>query len=284
MNNDGLIDIVVGDRSGKVFFFSRNEDGTLHAEGAFEGIAVNFNSAPTVADWNGDGLLDILTGMQGIYPTYGWVNYHINNGTKENPSFTGGGGTILDENNGWIYHYRCQPQVFDLDEDGTQELIIGEADGNFYFHENIGTNAKPVITQGTSLGIQMDSDCRLSFTDWNEDGVTDIVAGDYGKNVHLFLGNGGTVYNKNVTSTKSLNKTITYNVTKNSITFNLQNGHIKLDKIELLNCKGQKISKFKLTENKYSKTLRFNNGLTKGIYFLKLKAHNLVINKRITIN
>lgn len=282
MNNDRLIDIVVGDRSGKVFFYSRNENGTLHSEGPFEGVQVNYNSSPAVTDWNGDGLLDVLVGSQGISPTYGVVYYYLNNGTPEQPVMSGGG-AILDETNNWIYHYRAQPQVFDLDSDGIKELIIGEADGNFYFHENIGTNSAPIIIQGTSLGIQLNMDCRLSITDWNEDGIWDIVAGDYGQNLFLFLGNNGGVDNlKSDHNTFAMNN-ISYKPTLNKIQFDIKNMNASEIELSLFTSNGKLISTVKMTGNITTNNISIERPSYHGIAFAKIKVDGQLFIKKISL-
>ena len=88
LNGDGTKDIVVGERYGPVWFFSRNEDGTLNNEGILPNVDMHHkNPAPCATDWNGDGLIDLLMGEESTNPEGAPVSVYINNGTKTNPSF-----------------------------------------------------------------------------------------------------------------------------------------------------------------------------------------------------
>ena len=49
-------------------------------------LEVDRHSAPTVADWNNDGLKDLVVGQFG----YGYIWLFLNQGTNLNPVFNGG--------------------------------------------------------------------------------------------------------------------------------------------------------------------------------------------------
>lgn len=285
MNDDGFKDLVVGDRSGNVFYFTRNESGELHAEGAFPDVWVNLNSGPAVGDWNDDGLLDMLVGCQGVYPSYGVITIFINKGTDTAPVFSSTG-VLLCNNNDWIYHYRAQPQIFDLDNDGIIELVVGETDGKIYFHDNIGTNAAPIIKQGVTTGVQVEGDSRVSVTDWNEDGVSDLVVGDYGKNVYLFLGDGATAAKPTEKQSTGFNQQIKLQQVKTTSSLSLEFESNTQQRIELKLYKsdGKCVQSISTSCKKGFNQVHIPvNTLCKGMYMLHFNSSTVNIYKKVAI-
>ncbi len=285
MNDDGIKDLVVGDRGGYVYYFTRNEDGELHAEGAFPDVWVNLNSGPAIGDWNADGLLDMLVGCQGVHPSYGVINVFINKGTKTAPIFSGTG-VILDNNNDWIYHYRAQPQIFDLDSDGTIELVVGETDGKIYYHENLGTNAAPIIPQGVPTGIQVGGDSRVSICDWNEDRVWDCVVGDYSKNVFLFLGDGPTS-NKPIGAINNMSNnqfTAQYLKQTSSLSIDFEIYLQQRIELKLYTSDGKCIQSISTSCSKGCNTVNMPvNTLCKGMYVLQLNSNTINTYQKVAL-
>lgn len=93
---------------------------------------------PTVVDWDGDGILDIISGN-----SQGFIQFFKNCGSNENPSFISpinlkAGGIEIHVQAGYKediqgplearWGYTC-PNVFDWDEDGRLDIIIGDARG-----------------------------------------------------------------------------------------------------------------------------------------------------------
>lgn len=286
-NGDGRLDILCGERGkapgAQVYYFSRNEDGTLHAEGTFPGIIVTWSSAPAVCDWNDDGKLDFILGQQGTFPDKGTMYIWINSGTSAEPKM-GGGHALLDDSNQWIDHFRCMPQVFDLDNDGEKEVIVGEADGKIYFHENIGTNTAPKIKQGTPIpGLQVEYDSKFSICDWNEDGHWDFVVGSAEKDLLLFLGNNGVVSSKSIPEVSNFKKAITYSIQKSKISIDFGGHDLDVKKIEMINSRGQIIYNGINSINSADKTFQLCKPSTTGIYFIKIITNIGTFNKKISI-
>lgn len=62
----------------------------------------------------------------------------------------------------------CAPQLFDLDDDGLQDLIIGEENGNLNYYRNTGTAANPDFSFITdSLGKVNVTNYQLSYTGYS---------------------------------------------------------------------------------------------------------------------
>ncbi len=89
---------------------------------------------------------------------------------------------MLEAGGSQIYHYRADPRIYDLDQDGLKDLLVGEYDGNVYFYKNVGTNAAPVFdasfdTLRTTGGFRVSatSSSRFHCVDWTGDGDVDII-------------------------------------------------------------------------------------------------------------
>jgi hypothetical protein len=194
-DNDSLIDLVSGDRSGYVNYFHRLPNGTLTTEPRVQAngseIYDPLNSAPNLVDWNEDGLLDLLLANSDQSPRR--IRLYLNSGTPEQYVFTNY--TELTAGSAPIELSRMNPHVVDLDGDGMKDLICGEDYGSIYYYENTGTNETPVLASGIKLEaegvpIQFPSgytDLKVWADDWNEDGTPDLVVGNYEDSVHLFI-------------------------------------------------------------------------------------------------
>lgn len=82
------------------------------------------------------------------------------------------------------------PQLFDLDDDGLSDLIIGEENGNLNYYQNTGTPAEPAFTFITdSLGKVNVTDYQFSYTGYsvpfffreNSDQTRLVVGSERGK-------------------------------------------------------------------------------------------------------
>ncbi|MCK5034358.1 MAG: T9SS type A sorting domain-containing protein [Candidatus Sabulitectum sp.] len=194
-NGDGFLDIIVGDRNGFVSYFERTGSGVddLTAQGHItaNGTAIDAgaNSAPVVVDWNNDGLLDLLIGNEAS--TQG-IRLYLNSGTVTNPVLTTW--SYIQSSGSNINRYRCCPQVYDMNGDGKKDLIMGENDAQIYYYENTGTDAAPVFSgyeaiQSNGSPLDLYYGTRLWVSDWNEDGIPDLLVSDFNGFVHVFMAN-----------------------------------------------------------------------------------------------
>jgi WD40 repeat protein len=182
--------LVAGDRSGFLTLFLETGTGltnTGHIQANGVDIDVSYNSNPDVVDWDEDGKKDIIIGEHDpVTPNTGTIRLYLNSGTNAAPVFNDY--NMLEAGGNQIYRYRADPRVFDLDQDGAKDLLVGEYDGRVYFYRNVGTNAAPVFnasydtlrTVGSSA-VTSGSSSRFHCVDWTGDGDFDIViSGDQG--------------------------------------------------------------------------------------------------------
>lgn len=283
MNGDGIKDLVLGDRDGFVYLYTRNDNGDLRFEKKLQSngkdIQVQNNSSPDVADWNNDGLLDLIVGCEGVVPI-GYVYVYLNIGTKTDPKF-GAQTMLMDATNNWMYHFRAMPAVYDINRDGKLDLVVGDASAKFTYYENTGSKEKPALTKrgflqmnGQDLKFEIDS--RLTFTDWDENGVYDIVIGDHSKNVFLVMSDGPT---KVIPQSKELflPGIIQY---KNELRLSSLVGS-SLQEVRITSLQGKTIiSKRFSYKKRYSLQL---SGLTTGIYLLTVNDGNKSFTRRLTV-
>jgi hypothetical protein len=180
INGDGILDL----------FTPEYSPGTLHW---FEGASTGFKArkdmpeegdpqdmnrwanATTFVDWNGDKLQDLLVGsvMGGVY-----VN--LNKGTKTAPLFGKRVPVLLVDGKQVRVSGKSAPVAVDWDGDGVLDLLVGGEEGKIFFFKGnasrrfeagvaLEANGKPIL-----LGYRT----KICVTDWNRDGLLDIVVGD----------------------------------------------------------------------------------------------------------
>jgi hypothetical protein len=147
-NNDGLLDLLVGSVNGNIRLYLNvgapgnpvlAEATLLNAAGV--PLYVGTRSSPAVADFDGDGVLDLISG-----DSVGWLHYYHNISTATHPQlaasvylYAGG----LQINLWWT----TRPTVVDWNLDGRMDLVVGDSEGLLKRYIQVDTiRPQPTIT------------------------------------------------------------------------------------------------------------------------------------------
>jgi len=116
----------------------------------------------SVADFNQDGLLDLVVGDE-----YGVVRYYQNAGSKADPVFFPP--VVVAETGS-----RGMVDAVDWNQDGLMDILVGIASSPVRLFLNIGKSAQPVFGPGIDLQLPPIIEPRAIAVDLNQDGDLDL--------------------------------------------------------------------------------------------------------------
>lgn len=166
-------------------------DGSNRCRPAGASTTGMIHSRVTVADWNSDGLADMLIGG-----SKGQVLFYPNRGTRTEPRF-GYAELVMADGKPLDVGWGSAPLAVDWDGDGLLDLLCGcERNRILYFH-NVGRSGAPRLVNRGFLTIDGDPISLpirpvpkssegiythdyypvLDAVDWNGDGHRDLLAG-----------------------------------------------------------------------------------------------------------
>ena len=162
-------------------------------------IDLGTSAFPTFFDYNNDSLLDLVIGNYGYHnanndPISSLALFE-NIGTKDVPKYElidrdwqGISGINLNTNLN-IPALNISPTFGDLDADGDQDMILGDADGKLHYFSNQGGNF--TITAPNYNNIDIGYYSQPQLVDVDRDGLLDIIIGEQDGTVN-YCPNSGT--------------------------------------------------------------------------------------------
>jgi hypothetical protein len=194
-DDDGDLDLLAGGYiTGLIFFYEntgRSADqtprlvlrGPIEADG--DGKLLNVGhwcAAPCVADFDGDGDLDLMSGNYPMYLQPGeeslheddFLQYFENVGTRQQPRFES---RPFPGEGPWPHSRLATPRTVDFDNDGDLDLVVSSS-RNIYMFTNEGSKTEPKFMTHTkhlpsSWGLASIS--ANQFRDWDGDGRLDLI-------------------------------------------------------------------------------------------------------------
>ena len=157
----------------------------LEADG--KPINVYGNPMPNMADFDGDGDLDLICGefLDGF-------TYFENRGTLTKPVYRSRGYLEHAGEKISMHVQMITPTAIDWDNDGDVDLIVGDEDGRVALVENLGAEkgvpkfSKPQYFSQFARDLKFGALVTPVAVDWDSDGDEDLVCGNTSGNIAWF--------------------------------------------------------------------------------------------------
>lgn len=187
LNGDAKPDLLVGNFDGRIrTFLNTTTDGVISFQQAAAGLDpfdAGQNSAPCLADVDGDGVRDLLVGASD-----GLVILLRNTGGNAGPEFVRDTSFHLPD-----VGSDAIPSVGDIDGDGAMELLVGNSEGTLHLFRR--TSTAPLTFTAVSDSFQhiaIHTQAAPCIADIDVDGDNDLLLGN-GKGGLFFYRNSGVV-------------------------------------------------------------------------------------------
>jgi len=164
-----------------------------------EMLFFNGGSHPVFADINGDGLQDMVVGTNGILQKGGSKKYRmillLNNGTETAPSYVVEDEDYLSFSQYGEFTGRFAPAFGDIDDDGDEDLMVGDARGLLYLAINNAGKDKPMTFEPPVYlyaDISAGQNAKPQIIDLDDDGLKDLLIGEKNNQLNFFKNIGTT--------------------------------------------------------------------------------------------
>ncbi len=169
-------------------------------------LGLGLRSIPSFGDLDDDGDVDMVIGLEN-----GTLNRYTNSAGAGNPvnfiaqaQLTDNNGTAIN-----VISYAA-PQLFDLNDDGLLDLIVGKKTGELAYYENTGTAAAPIFTLkndtlgGIDVGVNDPNGYAVPHF-FRVNDTTHLFLGAYDGKLHYYNGIDGHLHEDSTFHTVSHN-------------------------------------------------------------------------------
>ena len=282
LDNDGDLDLVVGDNIGRLFYFENTSTGNLVYDfepryDFFDGIDAGNYARPQLIDLDRDGLLDLVSGSQ-----FGKISFFKNTGSITDPAFEQVTDTL-----GQIYtrpgQIESNPYFFEAPDSSGYLMLNGLYRGNIELYKNIDGNLDgPFEKIESHLGdINVGSSATLHLADLNSDGISELIMGNERGGIDIYQMEASKV----LSSSGYPEETATFKLYPNPA---LQQLYIEQplskepSQLSLYSTSGVLLAEYILPAN--TQTVELNiSALPQGLYFGTLKQGEQSLTQKILI-
>jgi len=167
-------------------------------------IITSGQNMPSFTDIDQDGDVDLFASvLSGAYGNQ-WVSnfiYYENIGSNSSPFYEFRTDDFL---NGIDVLLNAAPELYDIDQDGDDDLFIGTMvdpsvnpwTGRIHFYRNTGGMNNPIFELETTefLGADLGTDLSIVFGDLNGDSMPDAVVGNANGFIKIFINSGNEIF------------------------------------------------------------------------------------------
>ncbi len=194
-DGDTDLDLIIGAVDGKLYLYSNNGggfDAPVVLQNELTDIDVGREAAPVAVLWDDNASYDLVVGNAA-----GEVKLYSNNGdgTFAISDLISDAGSDEDEDAPISVYYYSRPNVVDWEGDGDWDIVLVKN----YAYDSTAT--VDLYLNNVDTGIFTAYFGLLSFSgtyavanaaDWTGDGFTDILVGDDGRNLTLYVNEGSS--------------------------------------------------------------------------------------------
>ena len=147
----------------------------------FSTSGLGLRVVPTFGDLDGDGDLDMIVGTE-----TGHLHYYENTGGAGAMNFSTPPVFQMQDDQGSVIHVSsfATPNLFDVDNDGLIDLVIGRRMGGMFYYKNVGTSSNPIFQYVTDNLGNINVSTPINPESYS---VPQFVR--HNDTLHLFVGN-----------------------------------------------------------------------------------------------
>lgn len=197
IDKDGDYDLFTGSKYNYSFTgyigYYRNDGGSFTkitgTANPFHGLDIGLFASPAILDVDGDGDLDLVVGN--VLSDY--LSYFKN----DNGTYTEERGTFNPFEGIRVSSYYASPTFADVDKDGDEDIVVGDADGKLTYFQNVGGGFIPVADSASPFdSINVGSRAKPVFVNITGSADPDLVIGTGNGAIQYYEDDSGTYVQK----------------------------------------------------------------------------------------